>query len=278
MRLAVLPFALSLLLAAPAFAQTAASAPAGAAPPVSATAVTLEQAMADPDWIGPPVEPCWWAGDSRRAQYTLTRAGSTVRDTYRQAIDGGAASRVDGAARSDLDATQPVYDPARTRMAFVRYGDVFVRDLRSGALTQVTRSNAIEALPQWSRDGNLVFRVDNEWYQWRAGSGVSQASAVKAEKDPDAAPKADDLRKRQLAMIPPPKDDRAPRHAAREQDEAWRRSDATRAPTPVYLGADVSIADSALSPDGRWLLVVTQAKDAEAGQAGKMPKYVTESG
>ena len=41
-------------------------------------------------------------------------------------------------------------------MAFVRNGDVFVRDLRSGALTQVTRSNDDEAQPQWSRDGNLV--------------------------------------------------------------------------------------------------------------------------
>ena len=29
---------------------------------------------------------------------------------------------------------------------------------------------------------------------------------------------------------------------------------------------------------GRWLLVVTTAKGGDAGQAGKMPKYVTESG
>ena len=46
----------------------------------------------------------------------------------------------------------------------------------------------------------------------------------------------------------------------------------------MYLGKEVEIADSALSPDGRWLLVVTTAKGADAGTAGKMPKYVTESG
>ena len=40
----------------------------------------------------------------------------------------------------------------------------------------------------------------------------------------------------------------------------------------------MEIADSALSPDGRWLLVVTTVKGADGGQAGKMPKYVTESG
>lgn len=49
-------------------------------------------------------------------------------------------------------------------------------------------------------------------------------------------------------------------------------------PRRRYLGDEVEIVDSALSPDGRHLLVVTQAKSAEEGQAGKMPKYVTESG
>ena len=46
LRLLPLP---ALLLAASAFAQT---------PPPSA--LTLDQVMADPDWIGPPVEQAWW--------------------------------------------------------------------------------------------------------------------------------------------------------------------------------------------------------------------------
>jgi dipeptidyl aminopeptidase/acylaminoacyl peptidase len=101
---------------------------------------------------------------------------------------------------------------------------------------------------------------------------------IKAEKDPGAAPKPDDLRERQFEMIRTLKDDKARRDAARVQDQQWRSADPTRAPVPVYLGADVNIADSAMSPDGRWMLVVTTAKDADEGQAGKMPKYVTESG
>src|SRR5690606_33432944 len=55
-------------------------------------------------------------------------------------------------------------------------------------------------------------------------------------------------------------------------------ADPTRAPAPVYLGKGVEIADSALSPDGRWLLVVTGEKGADAGRGGKMPMYVSESG
>ncbi|QNP39571.1 alpha/beta hydrolase family protein [Lysobacter solisilvae (ex Woo and Kim 2020)] len=247
-------------------------------PAVAQTSITLDQAMADPDWIGAPVEKAWWSWDGQQVQYLLKRDGATIRDTWRQPVAGGAATKADGATRAELDAADPVFDAARARMAFIRNGDVFVRDLRSGALTQVTRSDATEALPQWSRDGNLVFRAGNDWFQWRAGVGVGQAAVLKAEKDPGAAPKADDLRDRQLRMIRTLQDDKDRRDAAREQDQQWRGTDPTRAPLPAYLGADVTIVDSLMSPDARWVLVVTTAKDAEEGRGGRMPKYVTESG
>ncbi|MFX6258542.1 hypothetical protein ABTF80_21035, partial [Acinetobacter baumannii] len=58
----------------------------------------------------------------------------------------------------------------------------------------------------------------------------------------------------------------------------WRQADPTRAPGPVYLGADVEIADRVLSPDLTHLVVVTKPKDFDDGRGGKMPLYVTESG
>ena len=270
-RIATLPFALPLamLLAAP---------PALAQSPAVPPTLTLTQAMADPDWIGPPVEQAWWSWDGQRAQYTLKRAGAAFRDTYEQPIDGGGAVLVEDAARAQVDAANPAYDSQRTRMAFVRNGDIFVRDLRSGALTQLTRTDQAESRPQWSRDGNLVFRAGNDWYQWRAGGAVGQAAIVKAEKDPAATPKPDDLRERQLALFETLRTERALRDGLRTQDALRRRGDATRAPAPVYLGDEVEIVDSALSPTAERLLVVTRAKGADAGQAGKMPKYITESG
>ena len=48
-------------------------------------------------------------------------------------------------------------------MAFLRNGDLFVRDLRTGALTQVTRTEAPEAQPQWSTTGGLVWRAVVLW-------------------------------------------------------------------------------------------------------------------
>ena len=59
-------------------AETASSGPGG---------ITLEQIMADPDWIGPPVETAWWAWDGKHVQYQLKRQGSPIRDTFTSDIE-----------------------------------------------------------------------------------------------------------------------------------------------------------------------------------------------
>ena len=217
---------LALLAALPAAAQAqTAPSPAG-----DASVVTLAQAMADPDWIGPPVEDFWWAWSGDAAQYQLKRAGASIRDTWSVPVAGGAPVRIDGAALAGVDASAPVYDAQRARMAYVRNGDVFVRDLRIGALQQLTRDDDDQALPQWGSDGSLSWRVGNDWYRWTAAGGVAQAARVRAERAPGAAPEQDDLRDRQLRLIETLRDDRARRDAAREQQDAWRAADPSRAP------------------------------------------------
>lgn len=265
-----LPSALALLLVPLVAASAAAQSPA--------PALTLEQVMADPDWIGPAVEQPAWRWDGREVTYQLKRDGSPVRDAYAQALDGAPARRVEDAAQADLDGADPVYDAARTRMLFVRNGDVFLRELRGGRLLQLTRTDARESRPQFAADGGVIWRAGNDWFHWSPAGTVSQVGVVRAERDPAAAPGEDVLRDHQLAVLDTLRRDRDQRQALQDQDSALRRADPTRAQAPVYLGADVEIVDSALSPDARHLLVVTQAKGADAGKAAIVPQYVTDTG
>ncbi|MEP6908188.1 MAG: S9 family peptidase, partial [Pseudoxanthomonas sp.] len=131
-----------------------------------AAPLTIEQVMADPDWSGPSVESAWWSWDSKQVQYELKRQGSPLRDTFQQATGGGAAQRVGDTERNRLDGSRPVYDAQRQRMLFVRNGDVFLRDLRSGALNQLTRSNDEASQPRFATDGGVIWRVGNQWYRW----------------------------------------------------------------------------------------------------------------
>ena len=253
------------------------AAPAAQAQP--AQPLTLDRIMADPDWIGPAVEQAWWSWDGRQAYYPLKRTGSPIRDIHAMDIAAGQAQVVDGAALAGIDAARPVLDPQRARMAFVRNGDVFVRDLRNGALTQLTRTEATEATPRWSSDGALVWRSGMDWFRWSAqDAAVVHAASPKAADDPAAAPRPDLLREDQLRLVQTLRTERERREAQRAREAELRRADPSRAPAPVYLGKDVEIVATSLSPDGRWLAVATERKADERGQGGKMPKYVTESG
>ncbi len=239
----------------------------------------LERIMAHPDWIGPPVEQPYWALDGRAIHYSLKREGSPVRDLWRAPLDG-TPSRVDDAERATLDAADPVFDAERRRALFVRGGDVFLRDLASGELRQLSRTPKDESRPMFSSDGSAaLWRIGSDWWGFDFERGLSiQLTDLRTEKDPQAEPDADPLRDMQLRLFETLQRGKQDRDALRERDRELRRADPTRPISPVYLGDALTLADSALSPDRRWVLLVTEAKDADTGRDGTMPKYVTESG
>ncbi|MEO8160486.1 MAG: prolyl oligopeptidase family serine peptidase [Arenimonas sp.] len=244
------------------------------------TPITLDQAMANPDWIGPPVESAWWSWDGKQAFYQLKRNGSPVRDTWAQPVDGGEAKLLDARELASLDSDDNAFDPSHSRLLFVRHGDIFERDLRSGALIQLTRSAEDESAPQYAADGRSVqYRVNNDWYAWDPARRIATPVALPvAAKDPEAPPAADPLRDMQLRLGAVLARQKADREALRAQENSLRRADPNRAVSPAYLGEGIQIDTSVLSPDGRWLLVVSSPKGSDAGRVGKLPRYVTESG
>ncbi len=244
-----------------------------------ARAITIEQAMADPDWIGPPVEQAYWSLDGGSVYYRVKQKGSPVRDLHRVTLADGRDDIVDPAEMADADGAAPVYDRERRRAAFVRNGDVFVRELPGGRLLQVTRTPEQEASPQFSADGRAVqYRVGTDWYSHDLATRVSgPVAVVKATKDPDSA-KPDDLGEMQLRWFSTLRKLKADKAAQKQHADNYAQGDPTRAPLPFHIGDQVKIEGSTLSPNGRWLLLVTSPKDHEAGRKGKLQRFVTDSG
>src|SRR5476649_836081 len=136
-----------------------------AATATAQTPITLDQAMANPDWIGTPVDAAWWGWDSRQVYYSQKRLGAALHDTY--AIAGGPAKLVGDAQLANADAANMVYNRDHTRAIVLRNGDLFERDLKNGALVQIVRGSTAAADPQYAADGaHVQFRVGNDWYSW----------------------------------------------------------------------------------------------------------------
>src|SRR5262249_4539522 len=145
---------------------------------------------------------------------------------------------------------------------------------------QITRGLEAMSAPRFSADGRiLTFRSGQDWFVHGFESGVTaRAAVVKAEKDPDAPPKADDLREAQLRTFSTLKRLHDDREIAKKYARDLGRADETRAVEAFYLGEDVVIRDTELSPDAHWMVVITQLKSAEKGAQGQLTRYVTESG
>jgi dipeptidyl aminopeptidase/acylaminoacyl peptidase len=257
----------------------ASATPSAAAANAAPAALSLEKIMADPDWIGPPVRDAYWSADGRAAYYSLKRIGSPIVDLHRVDAATGKDQVVDAAAMENADGPA-VYDRAGKHAAFIRNHDIFARDLGTGRLTQITRTPNAKSSPHFSADGRLLsFRIDKEWFVHDFGSGVTTPAAiVKAEKDPHAPPAADDLREMQLRTFSTLKKMHDDAETLRKHNEALQKGDLTRAALPFYLGDEVVIRGTELSPDGRWLLVVIESKSYVKGREGQLTRYVTESG
>ncbi len=242
------------------------------------TALDLETVMANPDWIGQAVQQPYWSVDGTQLYYSLKRDGSPVRDLYRVDPATGQSTRLEAAAMAQADGPA-VFDRAHRRAAFVLHDDVFLVDLASGRRTQVTRTPQAESAPQFSADGRaLQFRDGNDWYRYDIERGVAGPAAVLKFADDPQAKKPDDLGQQQLALFSTLRQIKADKQALHDQTQTLAAADPGRAPQPFWLGDKIKPVDSALSPDGRWLLLVTEPAGYDKGKAPAVTHYVTESG
>jgi dipeptidyl aminopeptidase/acylaminoacyl peptidase len=245
----------------------------------SAQSLSLEQVMADPDWIGPPVEQAWLALDGEHAYYRVKQSGSVLRQLRRIDLGDGADAPVADADLAGIDGPEPVFSRDRRHAAFLRNGDLFVRELASGRLRQLTRGIEDLAEPRFADDRRVQVRAGERWLSVAIEGGPATPLAdLRFEAEPDSEGADDDLRQTQLRLFESLARLRAQRAATRDEEARVRDADPSRAPLPWYLGKGRRLVASEPSPDGRFLLISTEDGDHKRGDAGKMPRFVTESG
>src|SRR5579859_1433987 len=263
--LAVLP-----VLAAP--APTRPGAPAG---------ITLEQIMADQDWLGNPPTEGYWSHDSKSVLYYQKRDGSQLADLYQVSVEGGTPRKLGDADLANAAAPGGDWNHDHSQQVFVRNDNLFVRSVLTGRLRQLTHYNGKKDSPSFMADGTRVqWHEGNDIYLYDLDSGVTSLAAdVRLSDDPSKLkPPQNYLQAEQPRLFDALASRQVNKQERNEQQAARQAVDPTRVAAPWYLGTSISIAQSALSPNGRWLVLVTQSKDYTDGAPGIMPNYITDSG
>ncbi|MGK7295720.1 MAG: hypothetical protein ACNS61_07840, partial [Candidatus Wenzhouxiangella sp. M2_3B_020] len=241
--------------------------------------VDLQRIMADPDWIGPPVEAAWWQLEGSAFIYRVKRPDSQIRDLYRVHVDDGRIEQLEAADERTIDAADPVFDSDRSRALMIREGSLYVRDLGSGRLDHLhTGSEPVrEALFSADRQ-HALFRGGNRWYRVALANGSAVPIADLRFEDGPHQPPDDELGSDQLRLFETLERERRRQLEAHREAASAAAADPTRRPIAWYLGDEMEASGKALSPDPRWMLVTVRSRDHDDGRSDRMPRFVTRSG
>lgn len=252
----------------------------------SATAqtISLEQAMADPDWIGRSPQQPYWSDDGDSVYFTQKREGEQLTDLFRIDSDGDNLTLVSPSDLPNVDVRQGVLSNNGRLKTYSRSGDVYVKNLRSGRITQLTRTADIEASPNFTADDSSVYFTRNDSvYVRQLESGLEyQAAELRSEKSPReilAEEEPSYLESQQTRLFEIIQLQKQREIALREYREATQTNDGDRTRLPFYLGENEEVLNSTLSPNEKWMAVrIRNTSERKVGKPGSMPNYVTASG
>ena len=91
--------------------------------------ITLEQAMAHPDWIGRAPQQAYWADDSRGIYYRQKRQGTEQTDLFRVDTDGDELRQVAAEDLPSVDVPSNTRSPNGRLKTYARAGDIYVKNL-----------------------------------------------------------------------------------------------------------------------------------------------------
>ena len=245
---------------------------------LAAPELTLEQAMANPDWIGNAPESAYLDAAGSQVLFQRKRDGSELRDLWRVPFAGGAAAAtVPMDELNTVDGSNWRLD-ASGRAVFTRDGDLWLRQT-DGQLRQLTRTPASESEPAWMSDGRIMVRQDADWWIAEPASGLYYpAYQLSFGKDPSQQ-EPEGLSAEELRLIDTLRYEREQELARLAQKTERSRGDASQLAPTIWFDPAWEASGNALSADGRWLVLAVRAKDAaKQSQGDKMPKFVARSG
>jgi dienelactone hydrolase len=242
--------------------------------------LSMEQIMADPDWLGRQPEQALWSADSQQVFYQRKQQGNELRDWFiRPLAAQGNGEPVALASQHQIGSANAVYNKDRSLQAYIFEGNLFVRRMANAELIQLTRDSAVQADPLFLLDGRVAYREGWTYYAIDLASGnrteLANLQLAEAPKAP-AVPKgylAQEQRKL-IEFVALEQKNAEQRYAAQQQLQAQNSS---MAPKAFYLGKDLQVVGASLSPKADYMLVSVR-KAGKRNDKDIMPNYITANG
>jgi dipeptidyl aminopeptidase/acylaminoacyl peptidase len=243
-------------------------------------ALTLEQIMSDPDWLGRQPQNAFFSPNGQSMLYYRKQEGSILRDLF---VSNPGAGNGESVALSDLHKMSfddIIDDKDQAFIAWIYEGDVFAQKRNSNDVIQLTRDSAQASNLNYHQSSGVTFQVGNAFFAVDIESGRYQqlmswqfAEAPKAVKPPK-----DYIAKEQLKLIQYENVQRKNRQDTENMRAAIKQANDAVMSAEFYFDAEHTNVLASISPSGRHAIIVTRENLPTRDDSDIMPDYIEEDG
>jgi len=248
-------------------------------PLLSGEALTMKQIMADPTWMGIAPSRANWRDDNS-IFYHLKQANSPLFDIYLQPINGKAEKLTLSEAHL-ASQTSGVANQDNSLKAFTYKGNIFIKNVSTGDIKQLTKDTNRRSQLQFLTDGRLAYQQGNAFYAINLTSHVNELIVqIKFEKAPVVPTTPTSYigaqQHRLIKYVALQQHNKATRF---NHKQALQQENKTISTAPFYLDPKQRLSELSLSPSGDKLVVATKSKSAKwRSKHDIMPNYLGNKG
>jgi dipeptidyl aminopeptidase/acylaminoacyl peptidase len=242
--------------------------------------LTVDKIMRDPKWIGLLPSEFTWSDDSKKLYFNWNYELAPLDSIFSISPGNTTPQKVSLDERRAMPAGDAQWNKNHTLKVYAKNGDIFLEDIRSGKITQLTNTTDQESSPAFNagEDEVLFTKGDNLYALKLNGSGLVQLtnfvhSATKDEKKgADGSEQDKWLKKEQSELFNVLRvKDSDEKNAAEAHKELQPKK------LKELITGDKTVDNVALSPDGRYI-TYRLIKFPEDAKVTIVPNYVTASG
>lgn len=242
------------------------------------SALTIEKIMQDPgQWIGTSPSGIFWGENGKNIYFEWNPDRDTLASLYSYSLESKQIGKVPLGTKLKLPANGGAYNSAKTKKVYIRNGNVFLFDLKSGTERQLTNWLESAGSPTFVLNGSQVsFKMDENLFTIDLETGLIKqiTNFVKGdeEKEPQNEGQSKWLEEQQKELFVVLNERRA-RNKARENQQEKEKA---RQPEKIYLGKN-RLANVSLSPTGKYVVYSVYNSPGD-GKNTSVTHHVTKSG
>ncbi|WP_205501623.1 S9 family peptidase [Rufibacter psychrotolerans] len=242
--------------------------------------LTVEKIMQDPaQWVGTSPSNIYWSDDSKQVYFQWNPEKARRDSLYTVQVGSKRVSKVPAVDRKTLLTPGGVFNQKKTHRVYERGGDLFLVEVKTGKLRQLTKTVERESSPAFTFDEQeITYLKDGNLFAWNLANGQTKqlTDFRKGRKpaDPDAVKDKQErfLREQQVELLQIIEK----REQERTQQRLAQKETARNRPREIYL-EDRTVDNIILSPDERFITYRLVSRPANS-KIAQVPNYVTASG